>query len=1135
MSDLTLAGIKAQQQAADPNISAWVSASAGSGKTRVLVDRTLRLMLAGTAPERILCITFTKAAAAEMANRLNKTLGTWSVMSNDDLIDSITELRGSAPSAEELIRARQLFASVLDAPGGIKIQTIHSFCGSILGRFPLEAGISPNFQELDDRTASEMMEVARDRLLVATRDGDDRALEAALRLVSEKVTEQDFAQLMQSLSSRRGRLKRFLKSYEGLQGAKQHIAQLIDVDPDLTEAEIMDAACAEHSFNGVGLRGAVEALLNGGKRDQGNAHLMERWLAAPNERQALFDHYVGAFLKQTGDVKSDSYLASATAVKHMGDIHEAMHAEADRLLQVQEGRRRVRVFASTMAMLKLAERLLSEYEREKTRRGALDFDDLILITRDLLRKVDVTPWVMFKLDGGIDHILVDEAQDTSPEQWEVINALTEEFFSGDSARDHGRTVFVVGDEKQSIYSFQGADPAAFEHMRQLFETKALAAQKQWKKVPMDLSFRSTHAVLSLVDETFAPATARQGLTAGAEEIRHHVHRIGQAGFTEIWPIVRPNAEEESDPWEIPVDQGLNVSPAAQLAKNIAQQIRCWLDSGEILAAKGRAIEPKDIMILVQRRNSLFTELVRALKQGGVPVAGADRMQLTEQLAVMDLVALAKFVLLPDDDLNLAIILKGPFVGCDDNELFELAYGRSGSLWSALQDYNGAIGKFGEAVGFLKSQLGRADFVPVYEFFAEILGRERGREKILARLGEEALDPVEEFLSLALAYQRSEATSLQSFLHWLQAGGAEIKRDMEQEKNEVRILTVHGSKGLQAPIVFLPDTCQGGRDQSYGKVIWSEAEIPAPIWPIKKENFDSYSLKARAALNGQTEDEKKRLLYVALTRAEDRIYVCGWENKNKRPEGCWYDLIDAAFSSEQPLEIEEVKLPFGDIARRRSSGEGVSVDADMAVKTPLPQIPSLPEWVWQHPAAEPFPPQPLTPSREEEEPAVRSPLGSDDGHRFHRGILIHRLLESLPTVAREARADVASKWLARAAHGLSENQQRQILQETLAVLEHPEFGDIFGPESRAEVPLTGLMGDRIMSGQIDRLLIGKDEILIVDYKTNRPSPRLREDVPEVYVRQMAIYHDALKKMYPEKRIKCGLLWTDGPHLMTLFDT
>jgi len=1132
LSALALDGIALQQRAADPQRSVWVSASAGSGKTRVLVDRTLRLMLSGTAPERILCITFTKAAAAEMANRLNTTLGDWSVMSGDALISALNELQGRPPEDAEIVRARRLFASVLDAPGGIKIQTIHSFCGSILGRFPLEAGITPNFQELDDRTAAEMMEVARDRLLMATRhDGQDELLDA-LDQVSQQVNEQDFSQLMQGLSSKRGRLKRFFQAHGGLNGAIAYLAMFIEIDPDLDEKTLVEQASDEGCFDGAALRQALEVLLEGSAADLKNAAAMEDWLRLPDQRISLFDTYLSAYFKKTdGSMKSVKTFATNPAVKKMGTIREVMTTEAERLETVIEKRRRIRVLAASSAILRLGQRLLDEYEAEKTRRGALDFDDLILTTRDLLTKTDVAPWVMFKLDGGIDHILVDEAQDTSPEQWEVINALTEEFFSGEGARDAGRTLFVVGDEKQSIYSFQGADPAAFDKMRALFEDKADFAKKAWEIVPLGLSFRSTHAVLSLVDDAFSDPAARAGLNVDGSEIQHFIFRDQQPGFTEIWPIIRPEEREETDPWEIPLDQGSNMVPAAELARNIAIQIKTWLETRETLASSGAQIKPSDVMILVQRRNAFFDEMVRALKLAQIPVAGADRMRLTEQLAVMDLVALGKFVLLPEDDLNLAVVLKGPFVGCDDDQLYQLAHKRGMSLWQALRMNKPGLPIFTKAVEFLRGQLARADFVPVYEFFAQILGRERGREKLLSRLGEEAIDPIEEFLSLALSYQRNEATSLQAFLHWLEVGGAEVKRDMEQGKNEVRVLTVHGSKGLQAPIVFLPDTCQGTANFRGTNIIWTEEDIPSPLWPVRRANYDTKTLSAYNAIIKRQEEEKRRLLYVAMTRAEDRLYICGWENVRRRPEGCWYDVVDKAFVEDHVHKVEEIELPWGHVARRRTSGDKEPKLLEKAEKPKIAAEP-MPSWVMELPAEEPFPPQPLTPSKEEEEPSVRSPLGGDDGHRFHRGILIHRLLESLPAVDPEVREAVGRKWLSRPAHNLASHQQSVILQETLTVLQHPEFAGIFGPGSMAEVPLTGLLGNRVMSGQIDRLLIGEDEILVVDYKTNRPSPRDLKDVPAVYFRQMGIYREALKKIYPEKRIKCGLLWTDGPHLMEI---
>ncbi|MZR29723.1 double-strand break repair helicase AddA [Sneathiella litorea] len=1122
LTDLVENGIARQKQAADPGKSVWVSASAGSGKTRVLVERSLRLMLAGTPPEKILCITFTKAAAAEMSNRLNAMLGDWSVMDDARLAESLRDLMGRPATDAETIWARRLFASVLDAPGGLKIQTIHSFCESVLGRFPLEAQLSPNFEVMDDRSANEIMQIARDDTLLECQRPENAALGAALRLVSEKVNEDGFSKLLKDIGDKRSQLMRLRRDYGGVNAAIKGLAGRIGIDPDLTEDHLISRACRETTFDGPALRRAVDRLLMGSKTDVATAEKMAPWLLQPDRRAALFDEYCLAFFTQKQEFRAR--FVTEKVAKANPEIVDTLQEEAERLQKVRESVKKARVQTSTAALIRLGMALVDRYEEEKSRRGRLDYDDLILKTRDLLTGDGVAPWVMFKLDGGIEHILVDEAQDTSAEQWQVIAALAEEFFAGKGALETERTLFVVGDEKQSIYSFQGADPATFDVMRRQFEERALAANKGWQNVPLDLSFRSTERVLDLVDRVFADEPARKGLTAAGDMIKHLVRRAGEAGLVEIWPTVKPPEVEAADPWDMPMAQNLDKNPAAQLAKNIALQIRDWLDKGEVLSATGRPVEPRDIMILVQSRNAFFAHIVRALKLADIPVAGADRMVLTEQLAVMDLLALARFVLLPEDDLNLAVILKSPFVGCDDNQLFELAYGRKDSLWRALRDNRTGLPVFDKARAFLGELLSRADFVPVYEFFADILGRLGGRKKLLGRLGQEAADPIEEFLSLALNFQRTEASSLQAFLHWIGAGASEIKRDMEQGRNEVRVLTVHGSKGLQAPIVFLPDTCQGTRSQP--SIFWTEEEAPFPLWPVKTENDDPLTARMRQLAKDRQLEEKKRLLYVALTRAEDRLYICGWEGKNSRPADCWYELIDPAFGEG----VEEVELPWGEVARRWSSGTVTEREEapDIVPVTPAP----LPDWISRPAPEEPVPPRPLVPSREEDETIASSPLGVDNGQRFHRGLLVHRLLETLPAINPEDREQAAKAWLARPLHGLDEARRDDILRETLNVINDPGFSAIFGPDSRAEVPISGVIDGRVLSGQIDRLLVSEEEILIIDYKTNRPSPTEIEAVPAMYLRQMSLYRRALMGMYPGKVVKCALLWTEGPHLMVL---
>ena len=734
-------------------------------------------------------------------------------------------------------------------------------------------------------------------------------------------------------------------------------------------------------------------------------------------------------------------------------------------------------------------------------------------------------------------MLIDEAQDTNPDQWRIVRVLADEFFAGRGQRTEGsRTVFAVGDAKQSIYSFQRADPRAFEEMRHRLAAQIPAAGGKWDEVALSVSFRSTKAVLDAVDAVIASPGGRIGVLAEGEVIEHRPHRSGAAGLVEIWPPVEPKLVDETDAWKPPINPVQGDSPRGRLARLMALRIKAMLDHGERLESKGQPIRPGDIMVLVRRRGAFVEELVKALKQLEIPVAGADRMILTEQLAVMDLMALANAVLLPEDNLTLATLLKSPLLGLSETALFTLAHGRSGSLWDALRQRRNDP-TYAEAWDRLSEWLALADRVTPHEFFAHVL-ENGGKQRLLTRLGMEAEDPLDEFMSLTLAHERLHPPSLQAFLHWLEEGGVEIKRDMEGGVNAVRIMTVHGSKGLQAPIVFLPDTLQAP-SKSPGLFWLDEGERELLAWPPRSADQDETCRTARDAANQARDQEYRRLLYVAMTRAEDRLYVCGWHTRKEAPAHCWYYLIREALQDRDDV-TEEID---GFLASRpEADGEGkvLRLRCPQTADLPPPKnqadtqaSQTLPAWARQAAPVESSPPRPLAPSRPDgDEPAPRSPFGGDDGARFRRGRLIHRLLQSLPDLPTHKRAQAAAHFLGRPAWELSRGQQAEIASEVAAVLADPLFGPIFGPASRAEVPVVGMVGERVISGQVDRLLVTDDSVLIVDYKTNRPPPLDPRDVAPIYLRQMAAYRAALACIYPGKRIRCALLWTDGPRLMPL---
>ncbi|MBL28630.1 MAG: double-strand break repair helicase AddA [Rhodospirillaceae bacterium] len=1122
----------AQRAAASPEASVWVAASAGTGKTKVLTDRVLRLLLAGTAPDRILCLTFTKAAAAEMANRLNGRLGGWATASQQALLADLTALTGTTPAQATLDLARRLFARVLDAPGGLTIETVHAFSQSLLRRFPLESGVAPHFDVLDDRSAAELAQEARDRVLMAARHGGDEALSAALATVTARVGETTFGDVMAVMLRERGRLARMIEEV-GIDGAIAATARVLDLPAEPTLGGVMAEACADGAFDAAALRSAAQALAGGSDTDANRGAAIAAWLAASSEeRGRSFTAYATAFLTADGSIRKR--LATKKVLDAAPDAETALSTEAERVRGVADRCKAVAVFEATAALIRLGAAIVAQYQRLKEVRAVLDYDDQILLARDLLARPGVSAWVLFKLDGGLDHILIDEAQDNSPEQWEIVARLAEEFFAGEGARDGGRTVFAVGDSKQSIFSFQRADPAAFSRMRDHFAARVAEAERVWRRIDLEVSFRSTEAVLKAVDAVFALPEARDGVAGGDETVRHAAFRTGAAGLVELWPPVEPAPEEEMPAWAPPVAARLEDTPEVRLADAIAATVRGWIDRGERLPSRDRPIRAGDVLVLVRRRTPFVEALVRALKQRGIAVAGVDRMVLNDQLAVMDLIALGRFLLLPEDELNLAAVLKGPLVGFDEDRLFALAWDRGPeNLWATLRRRRDEHPAFKEAHAFLSDLLARADFVPPYELFAGLLEAEGGRRRMLARLGTEAGDPIDEFLNLALDFQRVRAPSLQGFLHWLESGSSEVKRDLEQAGTAVRVMTVHGAKGLQAPIVFLADTMQTPQPRT--TPLWVDAPESALLWPGRKANSDETTLAIRDAATARGMEEYRRLLYVAMTRAEDRLYVCGWRTRREPPAGCWYHLIAEGLRGiAQPFAFEiEARGDqgwTGEGLRLESAQEAPPVSEPHAAAEAEP--PLLPAWALRPPPAEPEPPRPLSPSRPDgEEPPAVSPLAATAAGGGHRGRLIHRLLQALPDKASETRRAAALQYLGRFGD-LDAEEAAAIADQVLGLLDDAAFAPLFAPGSRAEVPIAALVNGRAIAGQIDRLVVTSDAVMIVDYKTGRQPPEREEQVPPLYLRQMAAYRAALRRIYPDREIRCALLWTEGPRLMPL---
>jgi ATP-dependent helicase/nuclease subunit A len=1134
----------AQRRATTPDHSAWVEANAGTGKTKVLTDRVTRLLLNEVKPERILCLTFTKAAAAEMRNRLAHQLGRWALTDEATLDGSIAKLIDKAPTPAQRVVARRLFARVLDAPGGINILTIHAFCQALLKRFPLEAGVAPGFEILDEAEAQTILRRVQDEQMEALARSDaPPALAAALASVAGKVSIAEYAELMTRLLSERAWLLARIGDEAGLQRVRARLAKEMGCGVDDTADRLTADACLEAAFDAGALREAARALAKGGKQDKARSATIAEWLAS-TDRPSVLTGYAGAFFTAKGEILAR--LATKAAIAEMPAIEDVLLREARRLMEILDRINGAALVERTLALLRLGLDVTDRYTRAKRRRAVLDYDDLIVATRRLLESAESAAWVLFKLDGGIDHVLVDEAQDTNPDQWEVIRRLTEEFFVGEGAVGRSRTIFAVGDTKQSIFGFQRADPRKLKEMREWFDERSRVADRIFVPVELNVSFRSTPAVLDAVDWVFGEIEAAKGVAEPGDVI-HLPSRKNEPGRVELWPLV-VGSDDKVDTREIggAGSSGGLALPHQRLAQLIAVHAK-ELIGKERRARDGEKLHAGHFMVLVRRRNEFVNALVRALKREGVEVAGVDRLNLGQELAIQDLLAMARFVLLPQDDLNLAALLKSPLIGLDEDQLFTLAWKRTGHLWRALRE-RASEAPFAAAYATLADWLKRADYDTPFDFFARVLGPEGGRRRLLERLGREASDPIDELLARALQYQGIEGGSLQGFLRWFETGGGEIKRDLDQNRRrELRILTVHASKGLQAPIVYLPDTTRVPRDSER---LLAGAEGEARLWLPRTDDANEAARAWRSEVHQRALEEQNRLLYVAMTRAEDRLYVGGWVGSKKPDRGCWYERIEAGLrASSEDENGRAMARPFDFTALVADgwSGDGFELTNEGHVaeaeqrELPIADEAPQPPW-WTEPApGEPDPPTPLAPSQPLPDeaaagPRAYSPLLADDPRRWQRGLLLHDLLRHLPGLPAAERAAAARRFLAQPAHGLAPEDVEHWADEALAVTEAPAHAALFAPGSRAEVPLIGTLqtprGTFTVSGQVDRLAVSDTEVLIVDYKTNRPPPESAEDVALVYRRQLALYRALLQRIYPGRTVRAFLLWTAAPRLMEI---
>jgi ATP-dependent helicase/nuclease subunit A len=1121
----------AQAAASDPLVHAALSASAGTGKTHVLTSRVLRLLLRGTPPSSILCLTFTKAGAAEMANRIGERLAHWVRLPDTELEKELFAL-GEVRSVAALERARRLFAEVLDAPGGgLRIQTIHSFAQTLLASFPAEAGIAPGFRPIEGRAEAELARRTLASLLEAAEAGGDEQLIADVSALSLRLGEAGAESYLMTCAS----------AHEAMEALgdpatiEARLFTLIGVESGDPEAEIsarlsdgeIDASLFDRLI-------AANRAWNTSTGDKIVANLTA-FLAAPPPTRLEMLADMGSGLV-TG--KGEPCKAKPKQLAAEPD-YEALAAEfADWLVTLK-----TLICASELAKVQAAglragQAFARTYVRAKRAAGVADFNDLIAWTRRLFEQPGMGEWVRYKLDQRTDHILVDEAQDTNADQWAIVDALAAEYFSGNpEAEDRWRTLFMVGDYKQAIFGFQGTNPREYEQFRarvavragRLVEAaeQAETRAREFRDLSIDASFRSSPPVLQLVDALIGEVGHRaMGLSAPPNP--HVPHFADRPGRVELWPAYDAAIEfDDEDAGE----EGWIDEPTRLYADAIARQVKRWLAEAPLMATTKRPLAPGDVLILVRSRTELASLIVARLYAQGVPVAGIDRLHLHKPLAVKDLLSAIGFAVQPLDDLNLAGLLVSPLIGWSQDELYGLAYDRKGRLWNELATRREEQPHWAEAHAILSGWMAMADYVTPARFLETILsGPLDGRRKLLRRLGEAARDPIEELVASALAFEQEEIASLDRFVAWFGQGEVEVKRDPSAPSNAVRVMTVHGAKGLEAPLVLLADATHdpdkvGGTSSTIDVPLPGVGEIPI-VRPRKDECAPIFRTLIDAA-KASDQEEHWRLAYVGLTRAAERLVIAGVKPKRDVSMTSWHSAAGRAMQAlgAAPAEIE------GWGAALVWEGQG-TVPVPRKAGKPLLSPISIPDWLRQPAPIESRPPRPLAPSQIAEDRDAAPPPSPEMRQAARRGTLLHSLFERLPGVAPADRHSIALRWLERAGVE-TESSRQEIADAACSIISDRAFADLFSADALGEAPIAATLPDgRVVAGTVDRLCIGPALVRVIDFKTGRGVPADLTGVPPAHRAQMEAYAEALRVIFPGRRVEASLLYTFGPRLITL---
>ena len=1135
--------IEKQRKASNPQTSAWVGANAGSGKTYVLAQRVVRLLFNGTDPSRILCLTFTKAAAAEMAMRVFNLLGEWTMLSDSELSERLESMEGTPPTSKQLSAARRLFARALETPGGLKIQTIHAFCEALLHQFPMEAEVAGHFTVLDERLQREILRESRFRVFRIATEKPSSEQGKALGVLVELMSDFKIESAINEIIEKRDKFERWIRSWKSITDALDALRKSLKVKPNETQLDVLDQMVKSQIFPQRRWKDLVSTLSSGGKSDISRSETISRAIYAQNPVEQAAIWFSVFFTK---DQKPFKRLLTKEIDQKFPGLKDRLTQEQMRLEDLENHRKLVVTYTGTKSLLSLANSVLEKYEQIKKSRGLLDFEDLVIRTVNLLTGSNAALWVQYKLDNGLDHVLVDEAQDTSPRQWEMISALVSEFFAGSGARETLRTVFAVGDEKQSIFSFQGAEPTYFANMRRYFSSLAKEANQEFSEVQLNLSFRSTDEILGAVDKVFSHENAYRGLSNETVGTVHEGIRGNEPGLVEVWSPELQVKVEEDENWTVPIDREGPSSPIVRLAERVAERIANLIESGQFKAG--------DIMVLLRKRGPFIESLNRALKRRDIPIAGSDRLVLTDHIAVRDLISLGRILLLDEDDLSLAELLRSPLIGLTEEQLYTLAHGRIGSLRRELVKKSKTEKIFKDAHSSISSWRKIAERNRPFEFFSRVLGLNKGREKFRKRMGSEVDDVLDEFLALTLEYEASGIPSMEGFFSWLEAAPTQIKRELGTGTDAVRIMTVHGAKGLEAPVVFVVDSGARPVHSSHDPAILELSDTgerdgnPGFVWLPPKSDRPLEMQQVLEAFHELSREEYRRLLYVAITRARDQLYICSWAPIKGPAEDCWYKLASEALNENHMPKSEDMETPKNS-RRQQHPDRKIQPKFTYHEKQQTGTTEQLPSWISKK-VRRSRSHRKLVPSnaleiiglnQPENEEWVRDTLdeliGEDSNNARLRGSFMHRLFEVLPEINQGERLTAALQIANQMSLKSKFQNFEELISEVLDILDNSEFSTVFSKNSKAEVSvvgrLEGIDGRKYDAmGQIDRLVVNENEVLIVDFKSNRIDIDTVDKVPKQYIAQLGIYYLLMQSYFPLHNVRAAILWTWNAKLMEI---